>query len=458
MNKILRKVSAVTGAAMVAALGFLGIPGAAHAATTYSQVQLQSSGYCLKDPGNSTTNGTKLVLQPCDGTAGEKIAYIPNGFGGNELQFANGKCVDDPTSSIANGTQAQVYDCNHTNAQNFAKVTYNGFTAYRLNALHNGYTLDDYNNLRTAGNKIQFWNNTGNPGNAQQWNGPAAQPANFQLGWYPAESTSFSTSEYAGLGITPKYVTYFSCVPGSLWAHPLNTSLISAAHSAGVGVFLKMDDRTDGSGCGVPGGLPNVANGSDNSYLQAFGTDIANLGIPITITYDWEMNGSWYDYGNGGKLGVTPSEYIQAWNNVVNNVDATDNGLVTWAWVPNIANGASSASPYWSSNGVTVQHVSQIGIDAYLCLGSTSGTCTESYNANLKSGVDAIKALSPSLPAFLAETGIGGTGRESQLSALVNQASADGLTGIMYFNEGSSALNSSEQAALGAAVKTLNGG
>ena len=459
MKNIIRKFSVAAGVAVMAALGFVASPGAAHAATTYSQLQLQNSGYCLKDPGNSTTLGTKLVIQPCDGSAGEHIAYVPNGAGGNELQFKNGLCVDDPASSTTNGTQAQVYTCNQTNAQNFDTVTYNGFTAYRLDSLLSGFSLDDYNNLRTAGNKVQFWDNTGNPDNAQQWTPPTAQPtASFELGWYPAESTSFSTSEYSGLGMTPKYVTYFSCVPGSLWAHPLNTQLISDAHAAGVGVFLKMDDRTDGSGCGVPGGLPNVANGSDNSYLKAFGTDIANLGIPITITYDWEMNGSWYDYGNGGSLGVTPSEYIQAWNNVVNQVDSTDNGLVTWAWVPNIASGASDASPYWSSNGVTVQHVGKIGVDAYLCLGQTSGSCSQTYDNNLKSGVDAIKALDPAIPTFLGETGIGGTNRETNLQTLVNQVNADGLQGLMYFNQDAEALDSSEQAALGSAVMSINGG
>lgn len=364
------------------------------------------SGYCVTDPDGSWAGDPGgahgLVIRPCGAFLRQYWQVGASGNGGNQL----------------------------INASTGLILTSNG----------------PGNQLSTGGSY------TG--GSWWAWQGGSS----FDLGWYPAESTSFNTSEYSGLGMTPKYVAYFSCVPGSLWAHPLNTSLISDAHAAGVGVFLKMDDRTDGSGCGVPGGLPNVANGSDNSYLKAFGTDIANLGIPITITYDWEMNGSWYDYGNGGSLGVTPSEYIQAWNNVVNQVDSTDNGLVTWAWVPNIANGASDASPYWSSNGVTVQHVGEIGVDAYLCLGQTSGTCSQSYDNNLKSGVDAIKALDPNIPTFLGETGIGGTNRETNLQTLVQQVHADGLQGFLYFNQDAEALDSSEQAALGSAVTSINGG
>lgn len=270
----------------------------------------------------------------------------------------------------------------------------------------------------------------------------------YSLGWYPAESGSFSTSEYSGLGMTPSYVTYYNCVPGATYADPLQTTLVQDAHSAGVETFLKMDDD-----CGGSGGLPDVANGSDNTYLQNFGKDIAATGDKMMITYDWEMNGSWNDYGPGGSEGVTPQEYIEAWNNVVENVSKYDNGLVTWVWDPNIASGAASASPYWSSGGDTVQDVGMIGVDAYLCLNQTTGTCAQSYDSNLKSGVDAIKALDTSVPTFLAETGIGGTDRNSQLTALVQQTQADGLAGIMYFNQDAEALTTSEQASLGAAAK-----
>jgi hypothetical protein len=284
---------------------------------------------------------------------------------------------------------------------------------------------------------------------------------NFQLGWYP-NTSSYSSSEWSslynnGAGVKPGYITYYDCVPGSGFAHPLNTATINGAAADGIGTFLKMDDN-----CGVPGQLPAVANGSDNSYLAAFGKDIAANGKKISITYDWEMNGTWNNYGPGGSLGVTPAEYIQAWNNVVTQVSANDNGLVTWVWNPNIQSGGSTPTPvsqYWSSGGQTVKDVGQIAGDGYLCLSQSSGSCSQTYDSTIKPSMDTMRALDPNVPASLAETGIGGTsgGRNSELTSLVNQASADGLSSIMYFNEYQETLTSGEQNALGAAVKNTTG-
>jgi hypothetical protein len=276
----------------------------------------------------------------------------------------------------------------------------------------------------------------------------------FALGFYPNTSGSYSASEWSGLGITPSYLGYYACVPGSEDADPLQSSIDNGTSSAGMGLLIKMDDN-----CGVPGGLPSVANGSDDSYLTAFGKDLASLGQHVMLDYDWEQNASWNTYGAGGSGDIAPSEWIEAWNVFVTEISSTDNGLATFVWNPNAQAGSDTPDPvsdYWSDGGQTVKDVGAIGVDAYLCINQTTGSCSQTFNTDIEPSIVLDHAVDPSLPIFLAETGIGGTDRNTELVSLVDQAHAAGLTGIMYFSSQAELLTASEQASLGAAVAAIN--
>jgi hypothetical protein len=74
---------------------------------------------CLDDPNSSTTNGTKIQMLDCNGTAAQQFR-----FSSNDVQFTStgtghvqvvGKCLDAP--SAVRGTRIEINHCNGTNAQ-----------------------------------------------------------------------------------------------------------------------------------------------------------------------------------------------------------------------------------------------------------------------------------------------------------------------------------------------------
>jgi hypothetical protein len=85
-------------------------------------VQLASvldGGQCLDDPNSSTTNGTRIQMLGCNGSAAQQFR-----FSSDEVQFAStgtgrvhvvGKCLDAPSG--AQGTRIEINGCNGTAAQ-----------------------------------------------------------------------------------------------------------------------------------------------------------------------------------------------------------------------------------------------------------------------------------------------------------------------------------------------------
>jgi hypothetical protein len=74
---------------------------------------------CLDDPNSSTTNGTKIQMFDCNGTAAQQFR-----FSSHDVQFTStgtgqvhvlGKCLDAPSG--AHGTRVQISDCNGSTAQ-----------------------------------------------------------------------------------------------------------------------------------------------------------------------------------------------------------------------------------------------------------------------------------------------------------------------------------------------------
>jgi hypothetical protein len=150
-------------------------------ATTYFEMEHESSGYCIDDPSNSTANGTPIQLWQCNADNNQKIAairstYTDGGYAWDELQFENGKCIDDPNGSIANGQYYQIWTCNGDRNQAFYPQPDNGYENTWVQVTSGpAISIDDRNNSNTNGNEIQVWET--NYGNSQIWQGPVALPA-----------------------------------------------------------------------------------------------------------------------------------------------------------------------------------------------------------------------------------------------------------------------------------------
>ncbi|WP_203734089.1 ricin-type beta-trefoil lectin domain protein [Paractinoplanes durhamensis] len=78
-----------------------------------TEFTLQAFGKCITPNGGFTANGTVLTLWTCNGTATQTWQSAS----GRILNKLSGRCIDDPGSSKVDGTDLQLYDCSTSVAQ-----------------------------------------------------------------------------------------------------------------------------------------------------------------------------------------------------------------------------------------------------------------------------------------------------------------------------------------------------
>ncbi|HVY77841.1 MAG TPA: glycosyl hydrolase [Solirubrobacterales bacterium] len=81
--------------------------------------------------------------------------------------------------------------------------------------------------------------------------------------------------------------------------------------------------------------LADVIAGSYDSYIREFAEDARDWGHPFFLRFDWEMNGSWFPWGEGAN-GNRPGEFVAAWRHVHDIFAAVGADQVTWVWCPNV--------------------------------------------------------------------------------------------------------------------------
>ena len=71
-------------------------------------------GKCLDDAGSRTTDGNRIQLWHCNGTAAQRWS-LP----GDGTIRVFGKCLDDAGGRTADGNRIQLWRCNGTSAQHW---------------------------------------------------------------------------------------------------------------------------------------------------------------------------------------------------------------------------------------------------------------------------------------------------------------------------------------------------
>lgn len=174
--------------AAAAALALVLSPGKAYATTYWlfdnASSHGVSSGYCLNDPNNSTTNGTQMQLFGCNFTGGfgnahgeENIQIVdgtPYGWSGwDQLKLQNGKCLD-ATLGGGNGVKLQIWTCmpfGQDFNQIWGPITWSGSgSAGAWGVYSAGGCIDNTNDAHVNHNPIQTWACGNPPDNAQSWN------------------------------------------------------------------------------------------------------------------------------------------------------------------------------------------------------------------------------------------------------------------------------------------------
>jgi GH25 family lysozyme M1 (1,4-beta-N-acetylmuramidase) len=115
-----------------------------------------ASGMCLSDPGRSKTNGTRVIVGPCDGFK-DQAWTLPAGPVSSQIP---GRCLDDSGNGTANGTKIVLRACSGSGGQQW--ITEPDGTV----RVH-GKCLDVQHSGTTGGTPVDLWSCNGS--GAQQW-------------------------------------------------------------------------------------------------------------------------------------------------------------------------------------------------------------------------------------------------------------------------------------------------
>jgi hypothetical protein len=270
----------------------------------------------------------------------------------------------------------------------------------------------------------------------------AASTQPFEFGLYD-QAMSHLQWDTDGMPAPQIAVGYYA------WGEGFQAGFAQTTYSHGAEPFVELGSWQCTWLC--PDGQPTLAKITsgeyDQPYLIPFAKAIAAYGYPVLITFDHEMNGCcWYPWQtNYGQRGANPpASYVAAWQHVYNVIHPLAPNAM-WVWAPNsVQPGSGPVAAYWPG----VAYVDQWGVDSYL---TAPG---DTYAAQTAPTVAAIRELT-SAPGFLAETGIEPEpGRPAAVKALARAARADGLTGLVWFDEGGSFLHRPGRAAMAEALRS----
>lgn len=122
-------------------------------------IKVAHSGLCLTVPGGSTTGGTQLVQEPCNGSIAQTWQVNRFGDGFNVVNRATGLCIDSQISKVAGGAIIQ-WACNGMAQQTWSAMAQgDGFS---LTAAYSGQCLDVFGGDKESGTRLIQWNCTGN--------------------------------------------------------------------------------------------------------------------------------------------------------------------------------------------------------------------------------------------------------------------------------------------------------
>jgi Glycosyl hydrolase family 26 len=233
--------------------------------------------------------------------------------------------------------------------------------------------------------------------------------------------------------VTPDYaIQYYG------WREPFQAGASTQAWDNGTETFAEL--QTCGNPCGSTGiPISDVISGRYDAYLTSFADEVRDFGHPVLLTFDHEMNGSWYPWGD---TEITPAQWIAAWQHVTTLISAIAPN-VSWVWAPNIEQGAAAAASYWPGTGYPSANVSIVGLDGYL---QNAGSTWQNTFSRSVADVEAVSG--GQYPVMIAETGVPAADSNSlaQIDNLVAGARAVGAMALFYFDSGRWSLTTAGQA------------
>jgi hypothetical protein len=254
------------------------------------------------------------------------------------------------------------------------------------------------------------------------------------------------------------------------WGEPWPTQFIDTAAAQGATPYIELEPWHAGPNFNQVPSMVDIGNntsadcGPDGtssclSWLDSIGQAVKSFGHPVILTFAHEFNvAGQYPWAETDSEHTTPAQWIQAWDTVqadIDNSGASQNAW--WMWAPGADTGCQPGctlypfTPYWPG----AAHVNMVGVDGYPNTQFNQDTFQQTFGHAFAE----MKTLT-NLPIFISETDLApetGTGGTQTVTQFVQSALADGATGILQFQDGTTPLSTQQWAELDAALAAAPG-
>jgi hypothetical protein len=298
------------------------------------------------------------------------------------------------------------------------------------------------------------------------------------LGIYAAAEDS--TGQYSTVsGQSPDVANYYLH-----WGQGWPSTFIAQAEAAGATPFIEIEPSDAGPSWNETPSFQDIAADGDSAdnncsldestydtacstWLSGIGTDIANLGKPVIMTFAHEFNVSGqypWSQGDTGSCSTTtactPSQWIAAWDEVRSIINENADGDAYWMWAPNANTGGTSEdpTPYWPG----ASEVDMVSVDGYPNSEWNLDTFSELFGTTF-SEIEALPGEStiaqPKI--FIAETNLAllGTSPYESITGFVDDLFAAGGDGVLEFEaQNQPTMTSTQWSELDAALAPSTGG
>lgn len=124
-----------------------------------------------------------------------------------------------------------------------------------------------------------------------------------------------------------------------------------------------------------------------------------NYGKPFFFRWDWEMNGTWFPWGEQAAL--NPEQFVKAWRHFHDIAEEKGATNITWVWCPNVLfEGSTSLASLYPGN----EYVDWTCMDGYNRGTRLVGEHWQTFSTIFEKTYNALLSLAPSKPIIIGET------------------------------------------------------
>jgi Glycosyl hydrolase family 26 len=142
-----------------------------------------------------------------------------------------------------------------------------------------------------------------------------------------------------------------------------------------------------------------IVEGKKDSYFKTWATAVKNYGYPMFFRWEWEMNGTWFQWGK--EAAENPTLYKEVWWHLHKLFEEQGAANITWVWCPNLSfTGSTSLTSLYPGD----EYVDWTCLDGYnFGTNPAQPDSWKSFSTLYKTSYEELLSLAPSKPIMIGE-------------------------------------------------------